>query len=439
MNVVVCVCSLQSCERRAQRWVCREPGVLNAVLNLGTEGVLHWAFLHDNMNKRAAIGQQFNRAIAHMPDAQEVYQNLDDSMKVEFRKSWALKRDFEFVRETRSVAHVHRQGNSDEGEYLPEVTIASRLGSIDNLECRAMAASYVAACIKYGGSMVSFNVFLQAPCYLYIRKLVTSSSETEWKETVEAHNSVKVWSEKAKVCKARRHFAMCNGMKMEAVSESMVRESKEGIDTWAEVQVVAGVAGVAVPALPMSAASGKGKAKAKAQGKRVYQEVGAGTEDGEAVDRKVKVGTTKAASAANLVTKAEQEAKHTIALYTQVEMELENMQRAAATDPQTWSWAQHFLTEAAGLQQQIKAKEHSMGTFTGRFKAAALSAATMKQLRKEVGEQYLGKLMEYSSSTKDKLAELSMVVERVRVMSEVPTSGTQPAPKKKGAKRAPVT
>ena len=76
-------------------------------VSLGTvsashEGILHWACLNADYGARSPESQCFGRALAHSSTGSAMYRDLTDDLKLDFRKSWSIKRSFEFTKDLNS-------------------------------------------------------------------------------------------------------------------------------------------------------------------------------------------------------------------------------------------------------------------------------------------------------------------------------------------------
>ena len=61
------------------------------------EGILHYAMMGQDWGSRSNNSQCFQRAIRHRPGDKKIYMELDEKLRVEYRATWGLKRDFQFL------------------------------------------------------------------------------------------------------------------------------------------------------------------------------------------------------------------------------------------------------------------------------------------------------------------------------------------------------
>ena len=61
------------------------------------EGILHYAMMGQDWGSRSNNSQCFQRAIRHRPGDKKIYMDLDDKLRAEYRATWGLKRDFQFL------------------------------------------------------------------------------------------------------------------------------------------------------------------------------------------------------------------------------------------------------------------------------------------------------------------------------------------------------
>ena len=73
---------------------------------------------------------------------------------------------------------------------------------------------------------------------LFVKKLLSTSSEKEWKQTAESSTSVNLWDKQAKECRARRAMAASLGLHIDKVSLADVEASSEGVEGWPPAQLI---------------------------------------------------------------------------------------------------------------------------------------------------------------------------------------------------------
>eukprot|EP00973_Karenia_brevis_P035061 4836682-Karenia_brevis.AAC.1 len=83
--------------------------------------------------------------------AKNIYEDLDEKEKREFRCSWMVKKSFEFTREVRIIHKKHVNVSADEGEYMNKLQIARELGGVDQPEAMEQMEAYCNQCKAMGG------------------------------------------------------------------------------------------------------------------------------------------------------------------------------------------------------------------------------------------------------------------------------------------------
>jgi hypothetical protein len=159
---------------------CGHPKATYQEMMQSPEGPAHWAALSEDWGSRSRLTQQFQRALRAEPRLGDLYKWCPEKMKNKFREEWGLCKSFQFVRESKSKTLTKKRAVSDLDEFLPEVTIASRLGGSEVPACVAMARSYAETAESLGSEWFFDNAFLKVRTYRYVRRLAETSDITEW-------------------------------------------------------------------------------------------------------------------------------------------------------------------------------------------------------------------------------------------------------------------
>ena len=201
---------------------------------------------------------------------------------------------------------------------------------------------------EMGGRFYAHNSWLGAAQVLYIKKLLNSICRKEWAQIASQSVEVNLWEERAKECRAKRAFALAKHIHMDSVKIEDVRSSPEGLDTWASCTVSATMGSVPKP---------RAKAKAKAGA--------ASNSSGPSVGR------------------CETKLKSLIGT--------EDLCKNVEQNPDKFSWATRVLADTAKQKEAVDTVAND--DFLQKFKAAALCPAHMKELKKEMGDNYVAKMM----------------------------------------------
>ena len=372
------------------------------------EGLTHWAWL--NLNKQSLLGtrqpmhQRFARAIQHDTKSNGIYQDLDSQLKLEFKSVWSVKKSFAFTTERRTIELSFRKEHSDEGTYMNEIQIARELGGVDSVEAQRQTANYIVKCRSMGKPFVLRNDWTMAENFLYVKHLVTATHTKEWKDIVEKSNTVNVWEERAKECRARRNYSVSHGTALERVTLDMLSSSEQGIQGYADM-VVAVASKAKAKTQPKSKATAKAKAKA-CEDKNVN------------VEKALRSLIAANYGQTNSMTK----------IAKQIEAEREQFE-----------WARGFLEQLAELGKQKLQVEDAHDAFIKRFAAAVMCAVAMKDLKKAIGDEYQTMLIRSVDCYKplvDKFAETLTTLEKMAdVSGDAASSSNQTAPKKNTTKK----
>ena len=165
-----------------------------------------------------------------------------------------------------------------------------------------------------------------------------------------------LWEERGKECRAKRAFALAKNIHMDSVKIEDVRSSPEGIDTWASCTLSATMGSVPKP---------RAKAKAKA---------GASSNSG---------GPS--------VGRCETKLKSLIGTEILTLKTYSDLCKNVEQNPDKFSWATCVLADTAKQKEAVDTVAND--DFLQKFKAAALCPAHMKELKKEMGDNYMAKMM----------------------------------------------
>ena len=209
---------------------------------------------------------------------------------------------------------------------------------------------------EMGGRFYAHHNWLGAVQVLYIKKLINSICRKEWAQIASQSVEVNLWEERGKECRAKRAFALAKNIHMDSVKIEDVRSSPEGIDTWASCSLSATMG--SVPKL-----RAKAKAKAGASSNSGGPSVGR-----YEIKLKSMIGTEIL----------------TLKTYNDLCKKVEQ-------NPDKFSWATAVLADTAKQKEALDAVAND--DFLHKFKAAARCPAHMKELKKEMGDNYVAKMM----------------------------------------------
>ena len=142
----------EASEKRAILMYAREVGrppssiTLQEIDESCEGGLAVWASKGLDTSSRSPQAQAFGRALKHQPQLAEVYTWLSSEMKTLFRQSWAVKKDWDWVHESRTVTSLHRKSETTIGCWCNSVMLANKLGGYQFEASRAEAAKYEEQC-----------------------------------------------------------------------------------------------------------------------------------------------------------------------------------------------------------------------------------------------------------------------------------------------------
>jgi hypothetical protein len=257
--------------------------------------------------------------------------------------------------------------------------------------------------------------------YMFIRRLMSSTSIKEWKQTIESSRSENLWEARANECKAIANFAINHDRNPNDVTLAEVVDSSIGLAGWVAVVPVGISPGVAGKAAGGKSA-GRGARTAAAPMPLA---------DGE-VPRQPKRGAPKAAGGNPLI-KAERDAKELLSKLAALNNDRLRLQAQCDKEPDAMSWALKFLNTMNEMETEMQQPSEDLGDFVSDFKAHALSPTGMRTLKKTYVHNYLEKLIQFKAFFVDKANRLDEVVTTVRNMLSASEGLAQPSKRKPSA------
>ena len=158
-------------------------------------------------------------------------------------------------RRKKVITSTFSKEEADNGEYLTIFQIAIELGlagfpdpaSPERAEILKQARTYYDTATEVGGKFLAENTFLRTNQVLFIRRLLNVSCRKEWAQVATNSLEVKLWEHRARECKARRNFAIEQGLTLENTTVDMVKNSTYGFDHYADMAHVVSAAAIKSP------------------------------------------------------------------------------------------------------------------------------------------------------------------------------------------------
>jgi hypothetical protein len=416
-NVLGLVHALSPAEKRAICHFAEEKQIAAASVTLGQvadseEGLLFWACKGLDLSARGPDGQCFKRALVHDSGSNTVYKDLTDDLKAEFRKWWTIKKDFKFTKDSRTVAASYTKSNSEVGEMKTRAQIAIELGALafphdssDYKSIFAQADQYIGAVRAFGSpNFCVWNSWLQTEQFLFVKKLITSSCEKEWKQVAESSSQIDIWQEKAKESRARRALAVSKGIHVDKVSISDVLGTAEGLDGWADMVVVAA---------PTCVKAAKCKAKAKAKASAL----------------------TSGSSGPATLAQAERSVKDLMAKEVGMAQEVAKISAAIQLKPTDWQWALEFMEEISSAEKTLNDGKKERDCFYESFLAASLAPGALRSFKKDQGSNFYPNCLRVLDMMGPCAEKMSLLVSHVRNMSKAKEACDATTPLASASKR----
>ena len=269
-----------------------------------------------------------------------------------------------------------------------------------------------------------YNDWLDATTYFWVETLISSTNEQQWTNTVtvEARETVpNSLAEKVMVCQAMRAYAHAMQKPLNQVLEKDVVATTLGIKGYAELYKSMSVEAQAnFPKKDGSnnaafsktgneaVAAGRAIKKAKMQADEAAEKnPGPDNSDTSSVKAKTKKDQTGP--------KKEKEVKEFLAMEQSSDVAIGRVMAEKAKNPDGWSWASDLLSSYKNYRTEVL-KLYCDNTAFQSLKVAALSPKESAKVKKEHGDGYVGKLVEFVTVLGppiSKMAEAAFQIEQM--------------------------
>ena len=130
-----------------------DKALVTEMLEESPEGLDGWACVGLDVKARGPIGAAMYRQFEKQPAARETYKWLSDDLKLRFRQTWALQRNFEFIskKRIRSISVV--TSNQELGSWKNELQLEHYYGGVGIPEAKRQASNYIKNCQKWPDSV----------------------------------------------------------------------------------------------------------------------------------------------------------------------------------------------------------------------------------------------------------------------------------------------
>ena len=281
--------------------------------------------------------------------------------------------------------------------------------------------------------------------------------------TVQAQDNVdSSWANRLEYCKAVRVFAAESKVAIKDVTKDMLEGHELGIkglaglyESTPSARPQPGGDGTCTAATPQIGGAAPVAAKAKARGKKAAgpteaasapaahgddptQGINAdGSTEAAEENNKNKKSKKTAASKTSTITKKERELKEFLAMEAQSDQTMNEVTASMGKDPGSWSWAQDFIKGYAAFRKDIL-ELYADNEFFRQAKVAALSSKETQRLKKELKDDYLTMLCEFTCKLGPKIQGMYECTVKIRQMAAAQASAVaSPKPSSKGSSRKP--
>ncbi|CAE7582776.1 unnamed protein product [Symbiodinium sp. CCMP2592] len=401
-----------------------------------TEGIMFWATQKEDLSARGSHAQQMKRAMKWRPDMSAAYMVLTDAMKLEFRRAWTATKSFDFMVTTRTTSTSFRKRRDEIGKFVTKLQLVNILGGTDQPEAVRQADRYIAMCSRPGLKDESFLNF--EFCTLH----------NDWLDamTYFLGGDVDFIEQRAavvKVCQALRAYAHAMRKPLNQVSEKDVAETTLGIKGYAELyKTMSPEAQAKFPKNDGSnnAAFTKTGQDAVAAGKRARKQAaeeadGNGSPGPDGSDTPNPKTKTKKDQKGP---KKEKEVKEFLAMEQSSDVAIGRVMAEKAKNPDGWTWASDLLASYKNFRTEVLKLYCDNPDFQS-LKVAALSPKESAKIKKEHGDGYVGKLVEFVTVLGPpiaKMAEAAFQIEQMAsaklLAADALKSASKPKAKAKG-------
>ncbi|CAE7468760.1 unnamed protein product, partial [Symbiodinium microadriaticum] len=400
-------------------------GVTKQQVIQSAEGIVFWATKHEDVSARGSHAQAMKRAFKWRPDMSAAYGVLTDAMKVDFRRAWTATKSFDFMTTRRTTTTSFRKRRDEAGKFVTKLQLINILGGCDQAEARQQADRYMAMCERPGlkDYCTLYNDWLDTQTYFWVETLISSTNEQQWTNTVtiEATEAVpNSLAEKVILCKAMRAYAHAMKKPLGSVTEKEVADSKLGLKGYAELYTTL-AEHIGTPKMDGSnnapfahtgmAAVTEGKNKrAKQQVMDDQQPAGDDEKENSTPDptpkkpRKDQTGPRK-----------EKEVKELLAMEQSSDVSMGRIMSEFGKNPADWSWAKELIADYKTYRTEVLRLYCEVPGLQS-LKVAALSPKESAKVKKEWGEGYVGKLVEFvtvAGPQIQKMAEAAFGIEKM--------------------------
>lgn len=134
----------------------QSDAVTRKMLEDSAEGLEHWACVGIDCKARGWMGNAMYRQLRKFPEVQESYKWLFDDLKLKFRQTWAIDRNFEFIsrKRVKSISTSTRQ--EEIGTWKNELQLQVHFGGTDQPEAKRQASCYINKCRNYKDGLYVF-------------------------------------------------------------------------------------------------------------------------------------------------------------------------------------------------------------------------------------------------------------------------------------------
>ncbi|CAE7393248.1 unnamed protein product, partial [Symbiodinium microadriaticum] len=385
-------------------------GVTKQQVVRSAEGIVFWATKHEDVSARGSHAQAMKRAFKWRPDMSAAYQVLTDAMKVDFRRAWTATKSFDFMTTRRTTTTSFRKRRDEAGRFVTKLQLINILGGCDQPE------EY---CTLY-------NDWPDTQTYFWVETLISSTNEQQWTNTVTVEATEAVpnsLAEKVILRKAMRAYAHAMKKPLGSVTEKEVADTKLGLKGYAELYTTL-AEHIGTPKMDGSnnapfahtgmAAVTEGKAnknkRAKQQGMDDQQPAGDDEKENSSPDptpkkpRKDQTGPRK-----------EKEVKELLAMEQSSDVSMGRIMSEFGKNPADWSWAKELIADYKAYRTEVLRLYCEVPGFQS-LKGAALSPKDSAKVKKEWGEGYVGKLVEFvtvAGPQIQKMAEAAFGIEKM--------------------------
>ena len=123
--------------------------VTEKILAESEESIELWACKNMDCKARGPMGNAVYRQLKKNDAAAETYRWLTDDLKLKFRQTWAMERNFNFISQKRLRSLTQTVKREEIGTWKSQLQLEVHFGGAEHEEAKRQAQNYINNCELY--------------------------------------------------------------------------------------------------------------------------------------------------------------------------------------------------------------------------------------------------------------------------------------------------